>query len=361
MTEVVTTERDKDGNITGTSTVNTPDTPNKSDQAYVWDNAKKAYVKPPKPSGSNLVWIPNKGWGSKETEASAFGYNLAVIESNADLKKVFEKAWQAELSGAAMSKDVFIAEIKKQPWYKTKSVAQRTYDIAVAQGSKSPDYVEVQSKIAQALAGVRTTAQQQGLDFSDNELKRIATDVVRNGYNDVELNGIFAKLITTRKGGIKEFFDNITGETGVGADKTSILDWAKKNGVSVSESWVSGQVQQILAGNFDVQKSKDYITGLAKLAFSTHADKIDSKSSVMDLAQTYAQKISTMLETPFEQIDLSNKHLQNALAAGEDGKAKNLTQVEQELRGTADWAKTNNAKETTNSVINNILNKFGLT
>lgn len=341
------------------STTTTPDVPNKSDQAYVWDNKKKAYVKPPSPK-EGLVWIPNKGWGSKESEASAWGYNIAVIESDPGLKKVFEDAWKSELSGAAWTKETFIAEIKKQNWYKTKSVAQREYDISVARGSKSPEYVEVQSKINKALAGVRTTAEQQGLQFSNTELKKIATDVVRNGYNDVELNGIFSKLITTRKGGIKEFFDNISGETGVGADKNTILDWAKKNGVTVSNDWVTGQVSEILAGKHDVQKSRDYITSLAKLSFPTHADKIDSKSSVMDLAQTYAQKISTMLEVPFEQIDLSNQHLQNALQANEDGRPKNITQVEQELRGTSDWAKTSNAKETTNSVINNILNKFGL-
>jgi hypothetical protein len=334
-------------------------TPTKPDQAYVWDTQKKKWVKPEQ-TVQGSVWVPNQGWTTKETQASAWGYNLALIESDKGLSDVFNRAWQAELKNAPWSKETFIAEIQKQNWYKTRSSAQREYDVLVAKGPKSPEWVEVQKRINSALAGVRVTAQQQGLDFSDAELKNIATDVVRSGYNDIELNGIFAKLIKNRKGGVKEFFDNISGETGVGADKTSILDWAKKNGVSVSDSWVSGQVQEILAGNHDVQKSKDYITGLAKLAFPAHADKIDSKSSVMDLAQTYAQKISTMLETPFEQIDLSNKHLQNALATGEDGKAKNFTQVEQELRNTADWSKTNNAKETTNSVINNILNKFGL-
>jgi DNA polymerase II large subunit len=80
----------------------------------------------------------------------------------------------------------------------------------------------------------------------------------------------------------------------------------------------------------------------------------------MDLAQTYAQKIATLLETPFAEMNLSNQHLLNALKPGEDGKPKNFTQVEQEVRGTSDWAKTNNAKETTNSVVNNILTKFGL-
>jgi hypothetical protein len=343
---------------TVTSTTHTQADPSAPDSAYI--KRGNRWVRPTRPNIPGVVWVPNIGWTNKESQASNWGYNLAVIESDNGLNDVFKRAWQSELHGSAWSKETFIAEIKKQPWYKTKSVAQREYDIAVAQGKRSPDYVEIQSKINKALAGVRTTAEQQGLQFSDTELKHIATDVVRNGYNDIELNGIFSKLIKTRKGGVKEFFDNISGETGVGADKNTILDWAKKNGITVAEDWVSGQVQQILAGNHDVQKSKDYITSLAKNNFPAYADKLDSKSSVMDLAQTYAQKIATMLEVPFEQVDLSNDHLKNALAPDVDGKPKNITQVEQELRGTADWAKTNNAKETSNSIVNSILNKFGL-
>ena len=357
MSDIVETTKDKEGNVLATKTTTSPD---KTDEAFIFDTSKNAWVKPPKPSGKDIVWVPNVGWSNKEQQASAWGYNLALIESDEGLNSVFKQAWNDELRGASWTKEKFIAEIRNKPWYKSRSEAQRLYDAQVAKGPNSPDWKEVQSKIDKALAGVRSSAQQQGLQFNNTELKKIATDVVRNGYNDIELNGIFAKLIKNRTGGIKEFFDNISGTTGVGADKTTILQWAKDNGVSVSDTWVSQQVQEILSGNHDVQKSKDYITSLAKIAYPAHADYIDSKTSVMDRAQTYAQKISSLLEVPFEQIDLTNKHLTDALKPGEDGKPKNLTQVEQELRSTSDWAKTNNAKETANSIVNSILNKFGL-
>ena len=325
---------------------------------YVLRNGK--WVKPKAPSGGGYHWNETKGWVSKATQAEEFGYQIGLINSDTgknSLSEVFNQAWQAELSGQAWDQSKFNNAIKKTNWYKNRTAAQRQYDIAYGTGKGSPEYTDLMHRVSQQTASVQQIAGNLGIQLSQSQINQIGHDAVRNGYTNAELNSILAKAGESK--GIDNFYKQVSGGT-VGTAKNDIQNWAKDNGVTISNSWLSGQLDEITRGTHDVQKSKDYITGLAKLAYPAHADYLDSKTSVMDRAQTYAQKISSMLEVPFENVDLTNQHLKNALNPGEDGKAKNVTQVEQELRGTADWAKTNNAKETVNGMVNNILNKFGL-
>lgn len=359
MVDVWTYTYDKDGKVTGKTKTTSPDTTKPGD-AWVLKDGK--WVQPAAPKGvpaDQLAWDDTRGWVTKSQQADEYSYPMAVINSDTtgSLAKVFNEAWAAEKSGAAWTQEKFNIKLTSTAWYISRSKAQREYDAMAADPRQNTDLA---ARTTTQLSTVTNLAKQQGVHFSSTELAKIAKDSLRNGYSSDEVNKIFANTIKTRKGGIKGFFDNISGETGVGANKTDILDWAKKNGVAVTNDWVTGQLDQILAGAHDAQVSKDYITKLAKDSFPAHADKIDAKASVMDLAQNYIQKIAGMLEVNVADVDLSNQHLQNALKPDDNGKSKNLTQVEQELRGTSDWAKTNNAKETTNSVINNILNKFGL-
>lgn len=338
--------------------------PAKPGDAWKW-NGKK-WVKPPVPqgltstgSGKNTVWNDNEGWVTRKAAANAYGYPLAVIASDksGSLSRIFNRAWQAELKGSAWSQQKFTAEINASTWAINRSNTTQAFDALASNPAKKAEY---QAQLDKAKNDVLEFATQEGITLSGAEAAQIGKDKLRFGYSAADLSNIFGHYKHNGDKDYTDFFKRVSGTTGVGADKTTILDWAKQNGVTVSDSWVGQQLSGIESNQFDVQKSKDYITGLAKLSFPAHADQIDAKNTVMDRAQTYAQKISTMLEVPYESIDLSNQHLQNALHPGEDGKPKNLTQVEQELRGTADWGNTNNAKETSNTVVNGILSKFGL-
>jgi len=238
-----------------------------------------------------------------------------------------------------------------------RSDAQKAYDALSTNPSKKAEF---DAQVTKAFNDLEAFASREGIQFTTEQLMQFAKDKLRNNYSEADMQNIFAKTVGTKEEDYKNFFNQISGTTGVGADKNSILDWAKQNGVTVSDSWVGQQLKAITSNVHDIQLTKDYITRMAKLAFPAHADFIDAKTSVYDIAQTYAQKISSLLEVPFESVDLSNTHLQNALQPDENGKPKNLTQVEQELRNTSDWAKTNNAKETANGVVSGILGKFGL-
>lgn len=338
----------------------------KPGNAWVWDKAKGKWVKPAVPkgqtAGKTVAWDDNLGWINQKQQADAWGYPLAVINSDTtkgpnSLPAIFQAAWQAELNGQAWSQETFMAKIKASNWAMARSDAQRNFDILANDKSRKAEY---DSQIAKSSNDVERIAAQQGIHLSPEQIKQVAVDRLRNNYSETDLQNIFAKTAGHTPEDYKKFFDNISGQSGVGADKNTILNWAKDNGVAVSEDWVGKQLAAIESNQHDVQWSKDYITRMAKLAYPSHADYLDNKTSVMDVAQTYAQKISSMLEVPFERINLSNQHLQKALQPDESGKPKNLMQVEQELRGTSDWAKTKNAKETVNGVVNGILGKFGL-
>ena len=331
------------------------------DQAYVLKDGK--WVKPTKPSDKNskdpYIWVPNKGWVNQSSQADEFGYELSLIKSDPSLEKVFNDAWADEKKGTAWSAEKFVSKIKDSTWYTSRTTAQREYDVAYGSGKDSPEYKTLQDKIVKQKESIEEQAAKYGINLTSKQLQKIATTSLRNGEGIEKIDNYFANYATTDKKDITSFLNNISGGT-TGDARNQILDWAKNNGVSVSDSWLAGQLQGITNGHINIGSSKEYITSLAKVAYPAHANYISPTMSVMDRAQSYAQKISKMLELPFENVDLNNDHLRKALAPDQNGQPKNFTQIEQELRGTSDWAKTNNAKETVNGVVNNILNKFGL-
>lgn len=338
-----------------------PDNTTKPGDAWVWDKTKGKWVKPAAPkgqvAGKTVAWSDTLGWVNKDQQATAWGYPLAVVNSDKSLSKVFEAAWNAELQGKTWSQETFTRAINDSTWAINRASSQKEYDVLVSDKSKKAEF---NLKVTKSKNDVESFANREGIRLTPEQLEQIAKDALRNNYSETDLQNVLADTVGHKPEDYEKFYENISGTSGVGADKTTILDWAKQNGVTVSDSWVGQQLKAIESNQHDVQQSKDYITRMAKLAYPSHADYLDAKTSVMDVGQTYAQKISSLLEVPFESVNLSNQHLQKALQSDEKGNPKNLMQVEQELRGTTDWSKTKNAKETVNGVVNGILGKFGL-
>ena len=71
--------------------------------------------------------------------------------------------------------------------------------------------------------------------------------------------------------------------------------------------------------------------------------------------------MANTLELGLEEISMNDSLIKQAMAVG-DGKGgkKNLFEFEQELRQDPRWAKTRNAKESSSTIVNDVLSTFGL-
>ena len=313
---------------------------------------KNFWVKPKAPD-ANSAWDDNSGWVTAATQATAWDIPLAVIKSNSKLEALFNEAWALQKSGQELTKEAFITKLQALDWYKEKSAAQRKYYTLSRDPAQAADFA---SQIEGAKARVRDVAGLMGSSLTDAQIDELARTNLQNGLNESELNDLISGYVSYSGQTDEEKIGSLFGSAGEAEDQ--IRDWAKKNNVTVANDWVLNQVRGITSQSFDLNKSKDYITNIAKQQYSAWANKLDSFNSVEDLAAGYRQLIATELKENVDSIDLKNEYLDAAMKAVDDkGNPVGNQAFVKTLRKSDKWADVN--KDKVAGVANEILSIFG--
>lgn len=338
----------------GNKTTSTTTTNERPGAAWVSDG-KGGWVKPPQPAG-DFSWDNQRGWVSAAEQASVWAIPLAVIQSDPGLKQLFDEAWASQKAGMEWSKDYFTVRLRNLDWFKTKSEAERKYYLLSQDPAQAAEF---QKQINSSKALLGDVAGNLGINLSDEKLNEFAHTVARLGLNDAEVRNTLSTYVNFEGQSDLEIIGSLFGEAGNYEDQ--IRSWAKKNDVTVSNDWVLSQVKGLVANNFTVDKSKDYITNLARQQYSNWADKLDASTSVLDLAAGYRQVIAEEMEEPFDNIDLSNTYLKNAMRASDtDNKPIPNDALKATLRKSDEWASIDKNKNKVLGVANDILSRFGM-
>jgi hypothetical protein len=329
-----------------------------------WTEKGAFWVRPAAPNG-DFVWDNDRGWigqaekASQLTAGTDFNIPLAVIRSSTgagSLSELFDKAWAAEKRGEEWGPDKFIVELKNTIWYKEKSEAQRKYYTLSRDPAQAADF---NKQVAGSTAQVKAVAGLMGANLSDAQAQELAKTQMQNGLNDSELRSLISGYITFSGQTDQEKIGSLFGAAGEAED--DIRNWAKKNNVTVAEDWILNQVRGITSNSFDVNKSKDYITNIAKQQYSAWADKLDNFNSVEDLAAGYRQRIAAELDESIDKIDLKNPFVDKAMRATDDkGRPISDEAVVKDLRKTDQWASVIKNKDKIFSVANDVLSTFGM-
>ena len=290
---------------------------------------------------------------TKDSLAADYGYALSVINSNKDLIELFDAAWQATKKGEAWSQATFTFKLRKTDWYKNRTKQQRDYYILSKDPAQKQEFLSQLKANKDSLAA---TAKSMGAVIDDQTLGRLANENLLNGWNAAQVTEVISNYIGYKKDpqtGIKSLF-------GAAADvETDIRDFAKSMGVQVDDGWVLSQAKQSsLTGGKDTKFAKDWIRARAKEKYAAYANDLDN-STVEDLSYNFRQSMANILE--MDSVSHTDSTVQNAMING-DGKGGKLTvsDFERSLRKDPRWSKTNNAKESTQGVVNDILSSFGL-
>lgn len=332
-----------------------PESPGK---AWIWDpNAKDGkkkgkWVKPANPG--NAVWNDTDGWVTQQSAADEWGYALTAINSNTELRAIFDEAWNALKSGEEWSPQKFANKIQSTNWYITRSEAQRNYYIAKNDPTQA---AEVAAKVNANKETLRSIANTLGASLTDKELTRLADENLMNGWNESQIKSNLSNYIKY-SADPQSGFDSLTGEAGNVEDQ--IRGFAKKMGIEVDNAWVLDQSRKAIASGSSTQIAEDFIRARAKEKYAAYAAELDT-STVEDLAYNYRSTMASTLEMGVEEISLNDSLIKQAMAVGDGaGGKKNLFQFEQELRQDPRWAKTKNAKESSSTIVNDVLSTFGL-
>lgn len=322
-----------------------------------WIKVNGKWQKPAKPDG-NYTWNDNTGWVKvKPTKAEIgekYGYALAVINSDKDLSDLFNRAWQATKDGRDWSPETFKIELEKTDWFKSKSNTQREYYLLANDPAQA---VQFQDNVNEKKASLKTVADRLGANITDIQLTTMAKQAMEFGWNESEIQNALVGYISFTTGA--DGTQSLSG--GAADDENLIRDYAAKMGVDVTNDWILSEVTHSAnVGNID--QAKDWIRSRASEKYSPWAEdlKANPNTTIEDLAYNFRTTMANTFEVGVDTIKLDDPYIKSVMQGDANGQKKTQWQFEQDLRKDPRWQTTKNAKESTQTVVNDILSTFGL-
>lgn len=281
---------------------------------------------------------------AKNSQTADYGWADAVFKSNPELKKLLQTAKANNWDGSTMQ-----AAIRGTDWYRKHSPSWR--EAWVLQRDNPAGFEE---KRRQQRAGIDALAAEYGVTLTSQQRNKIAHDALWLGLDDNEIQAAVAGYFDQTKG-------DYAGKAGDLQDQ--IKEMASNYGVRVSDAYIGGVVQNILAGKATPQDAQNYITQLARSAYPALADQIDTGSTVKMAADPYIQSMSHLLEVSPDSIDIYDPTIRGALqhrTADGQNQLMPVYQFEEQVRKDPRWLLTDNGREASSGAAQQVLRKWGL-
>lgn len=287
---------------------------------------------------------------SRQELAANYGFALAFMESDPDLKKLFRQATRHTWTSA-----MFVAKLRDTKWFKKHSASVRN---AIMQETADP--ATYKANIAQMTSTVKDAWGRMfgGANFNAKQMRAWAETAHRMGWSEAQLvdqltKGVdFQKLLTNKRLG------GTAAET-----KGQIDQLVSAYGLTFGDRWKGTQLEKIMQGDDTVAGVKDRLRALAMQEYGAFADRIQGGESVQEIADPYVQQMADLLEINPYDLTLKDKTIQNALKQRTpDGKAAamDLHTFADVVRKDNRWQYTDNAKKQVSTVASSLFKSFGL-
>lgn len=285
--------------------------------------------------------------------ASEYGYALSFLNSNPEIKKIFQKA---STMVPPMPAAEFQAEIQNTKWFQQNSQALRQ-----AQDLQKSDPATYAQNVSIARATISETAGTMGAQLSTKVLAQMASDAVNFGWTPNQVQQQLSQYVTTMGS-----TGNYAGQAGT--NQQALEKMALDYGQTLSDSSLKKWVQNIAAGTATTEDYQAQMKQSATALYPQYAKQIAAGLTVNDIAQPYIQQMAQTLEKDPTTITVNDKNIQAALngnangttgAAGETGQGMNMYQFQNMLRQDPQWATTKNAQDAASTATRSILQSFG--
>lgn len=287
---------------------------------------------------------------NRQEMAANFGFALAFLNSDAELKKLFNQAVKN-----TWTPQMFVARLRNTDWFQKNSAPVRN---AIMQETADPATFE--ANVDQMFATVRDSYGsmfgQAGM--SDKQMRTWAETAHRMGWSESQLVDRMAESIDYRKMLRRKQLG------GSAAEMSGQLDEMLRNyGVKMGDNWKANQISKIMSGNDTAGGVQQRIREMSMREYKAFADRIEAGESVMDIADPYMSKMADLLELNPADVDLQNDLIQKALKVQTpDGEpaAMDLYSFEKEVRADQRWQYTKNARQEVTGVTERLLRNFGV-
>ena len=290
--------------------------------------------------------------------ASKWGLSYALVtqlsqSADADAQAMarwFEGKTREYISNpTGFSDRAFIEEFDAQPW------AQKYKRAAIEDMDFEAQFPDLYRQAVDAdIEVLRDEAVQVGAQFTDDELRELAKQKRRFGLNESQMRNTLAEAAFAKDGRVRGM---------AGQYQTGLKEWARRNGIGLSDAMVNDYARRIQAGDTtesDVLQDlrQTYLAG----AYPGWSDRINAGQDIYDISAPYRSLIANGLEESEDNITLDDPLMKRIFqAVGPDGKPRivPMYEAEQMMRLDPRWDLTNNAYDVYSRVGENLLRTFG--
>lgn len=275
--------------------------------------------------------------------AQNYGFAMAVLNSNPELKALFKKA-----VAGTWTPEKFTAELRATKWYKTKGESVRNASIL-----KASDPATYRQNVSQVQTRIGMMASEIGAVLG-SKLGSFAESAYQQGWDDNQIRSALSTYVHYTDG-------RLIGQAGQWSQE--LRQQAADMGMTYSDSWYENQIRSAVGGKQSIEDAKGAITANAVSAFPHLADRLRAGETLATIADPYKQTMAGLLELNPEAVTLQDPSIRGALAKkGQDGTAglQTLFDFENTVRADKRWLKTKNAQDAGMSITSKVLSDMGL-
>ena len=283
---------------------------------------------------------------SRSEMAAEYGLTLSFLNSNKELRALFNKAVKQTWDPAR-----FQAAVRNTNWYKKTAEPWRQ-----AQVLEKTDPATYEQRLAQVRARVTMMMSEYGAKMSAKTFNRFAEQVFRQGMDDNQVRRHLAGFIQYRDG-------RLLGQAGQWEQE--IRQHMRDMGVMWTDKAIKRSVSRMVQGTLTVQDIISQVNETAKGKYSHLAKRIEQGETLYDIAAPYMSEIGEILEINPETLTVDNPLIKKALDYVPNGdkpgthRTMTVSEFGRELRRDPRWKATDNAKQTASNVLRSLGESFG--
>lgn len=305
-------------------------------------------TQPHDPKG--IADVPSAEQQKREQAAADFGWSLAVINSNPELRKAFKAAVDNGWTAAR-----FIAEIKDTKWFQDHGTVW-----AQNQVRKAAHPEQWKLDVAAKQAEIKDAAQSLGAILTDHQLGKVTDNIMMFGWNEAQTRNALSNYVRTYNTGA--LAGQYIGDAGKNAAALSAT--AMRNGYRIPKDSLGSWNKAILRGDRTVADYQTFIRNQAATSFPTFAAELKAGADLEDLASPYKSSMADILELNPNSITMFDPTIRKAMASkdAQTGKpvATPIYDFENSLRADPRWMKTAGAHKELIGMGQDVLRRFGL-
>lgn len=284
---------------------------------------------------------------SKKELADKYGYALEVIYANPELRKLFERALNAE--DGQWESSLFIARLKDTEWWKNGKY-WRTAWVTEKEGTEWDNTISS----AREVVGRRAVA--LGATLDDKSLDRMARRYVYEGWFE---------------GSRATFLDNalsdfIGGDTADREDtETTLRQTAWNYGIdkTFDDAWYTKSLRRIARGETTVEALTAEMRQQAQSKYKPFSAALERGQTTREAVGSYTTAMSELLEIDASKIDLDDPLLKRAWTGKVDqeggSEVMSVYDFETLVRQDSRWRATGNGRKATMSTAMQFLQGLG--